>query len=92
MADLKIPAPLLRTVEKYFVESDRPRAFEILASYAQRFPNLKDLDRIRRDMVIVSEGDVDRLTRQAERDYRDVIMAAEYELRDGKIVKRAGID
>ncbi len=43
-------------------------------------------------MVIVSKGDLDKLARQAERDYRDVIMAAEYEVRDGKIVKRTNLD
>ena len=88
----RFPKALLQAVEKYFAESDRPKALEILASYAQRFSILKDLERVRIDMVIVAKGDLARLARQAERDYREVIMAAEYELRDGKIVKRTSLD
>jgi hypothetical protein len=92
MPETGIPTPLLKLVEKYFVESDRPQALQILASYAQRFPQLKDLERVRLDMVLVAKGDLAKLARQAERDYRDVIMAAEYELREGKIVKRTNSD
>ena len=92
MPETGIPTSLLKLVEKYFVEADRPQALAILASYAQRFAQLKDLERVRLDMVIVAKGDLAKLTRQAERDYRDVIMAAEYELRDGKIVKRTNFD
>jgi hypothetical protein len=88
MPDSEFPAPLLRLVEKHFAESDRQQALQVLASYAQRFSYLKDLERVRLDMVLVAKGDLAKLTRQAERDYRDVIMDAEYELRDGKIVKR----
>jgi hypothetical protein len=84
----KLPTALQLAVEKHFTESDWPKAVQILSSYAQRFPKLKDLERVRIDMVIVAKGDVAKLAREAERDYRDVIMAAEYELRDGKIVKR----
>jgi hypothetical protein len=86
------PSSLLKLVEKYFTEPDRPKAMAILTSYAQRFPQLKDLERVRLDMVIVAKGDLAKLARQAERDYRDVIMAAEYELREGKIVKRSNFD
>ena len=92
MPEPKFPAPLLKRVEKHFAESDRPQALQILASYAQRFPQLKDLERVRLDMVLVANGDLAKLTRQAERDYRDVIMEAEYELREGKIVKRTITD
>lgn len=92
MSDTEFPTPLRQLVEKHFVESDRPQAFAILASYAQRFAKLKDLERVRLDMVIVAKGDLAKLTRQAERDYRDVIMAAEYEVREGKIVKRTDTD
>jgi hypothetical protein len=88
MPETGIPTSLLKLVEKYFAESDRPKALLVLASYAQRFPQLKDLERVRLDMVLVAKGDLAKLTRQAERDYRDVIMEAEYELREGKIVKR----
>jgi hypothetical protein len=88
----EIPSSLLKLVEKYFAESDRPKAMAILTSYAQRFPQLKDLERVKLDMVIVAKGDLARLGRQAERDYRDVIMEAEYELRDGKIVKCTNYD
>ena len=86
------PSALLELVEKYFVDADRVRAVEILTSYKQRFSMLADLERVRRDMVIVSRGDLAKLTRLAERDYRDVIMEAEYELREGKIVRRAKLD
>jgi hypothetical protein len=88
MPDSEFPSPLLRLVEKHFAESDRQQALQVLASYAQRFSYLKELERVRLDMVLVAKGDLAKLTRQAERDYRDVIMDAEYELRDGKIVKR----
>ena len=86
------PRALQELVDKYFAESDRPRALEILDSYKERFAILKDLERVRRDMVIVSRGDIAKLTRAAERDYRDIIMEAEYELLNGKIVKRTNFD
>ena len=88
MPETQFPAPLQKLVEKSFAEQDRQQALQILASYAQRFSKLKDLERVRLDMVIVAKGDLAKLARQAERDYRDVIMDAEYEVRDGKIVKR----
>lgn len=92
MTDSTQPRTLSELVEKYFAESDRARAVEVLTTYKQRFATLKDLERVRRDMVIVSRGDLAKLTRTAERDYRDVIMEAEFELRDGKIVKRTNLD
>jgi hypothetical protein len=82
----------MQMVEKHFAEPDRAPALEILTSYAERFAWLKDLERVRIDMVLVAKGDLDKLTRQAEMDWRDIIMAAEYELRDGKLVKRASLD
>jgi hypothetical protein len=88
MPETQFPAPLLKLVEKSFAEQDRQQALQILESYAQRFSKLKDLERVRLDMVLVAKGDLAKLTRQAERDYRDVIMDAEYEVREGKIVKR----
>jgi hypothetical protein len=89
MPEPEFPTPLLKLVEKHFAESDRQQALQILASYAQRFSKLKDLERVRLDMVVVAKGDLAKLARQAERDYRDVIMDAEYEVREGKIVKRS---
>jgi hypothetical protein len=90
MSDL--PPALAASVAKFFQEADRQRAGEILVNYAERFAKLKDLERVRLDMVFVSKGNLEKLARQAERDYRDVIMAAEYELRDGKIVKRTSFE
>ena len=92
MTEKFFPVDLTVAVEKHFSEVDRPRAFEILADYAHRFAILKDLERVRVDMVIVSRGNVAKLARQAERDYRDVIMDAEYEIREGKVVRRAALD
>ncbi len=90
--DSLLPLRLKQAVEKHFRESDHAAALKILSDYSARFGFLKDLERVRFDMVIVSKGDLDKLARQAERDYRDVIMAAEYEVRDGKIVKRTNLD
>ncbi len=87
-----VPSRLSQMVEKHFAEPDRAPALEILASYAERFAWLKDLERVRIDMVLVAKGDLEKLAREAETDWRDIIMEAEYELRDGKIVRRASLD
>jgi hypothetical protein len=49
---------------------------------------LRCIEQAQRDMVLAAEGDLGELIRLSKMDYRDVIMEAEYQLRDGKIVRR----
>ena len=55
-------------------------ALAVLLTYGSS-PQDREVDRVRRDIVILAKGDLDQLRHYAERaaqDYRDILMWAEY--------------
>ncbi len=55
-------------------------ALAVLMTYGGS-PQDREVDRVRRDILILAKGDLDRLrhfTEAASQDYRDVLMWAEY--------------
>lgn len=77
-------------VAELFLPEERDRVRALLVQY--RMDNSsKGTERIHLNILSLSKGSVDKVAefvRLANTDYRDLIMAAEYELVDGKIVKR----
>jgi hypothetical protein len=70
---------LRRAVEHHFPPGTRQRALAILGAYGEQ-PHERELARVRFDLVALSRGDLPTLERwlvRAQRDYRDVLAAAE---------------
>jgi hypothetical protein len=88
MPDCKLPPAILELIESHFAEADRSQAIEIVEKNRARDGWLRCIEQAQRDMVLAAEGDLGELIRLSKMDYRDVIMEAEYQLRDGKIVRR----
>ncbi len=88
MADSTLPPAIFELIEKHFCERDRARAFEIVTAHRANNGWLKCVEQVQRDLILASQGDLEKLVELSQMDYRDVIMRAEYMLRDGKIVLR----
>ena len=68
-------------------------AARLLSGIIQTYPHLRDLHRVLHDIVFGADGDLVRfrkLVDLAQQDWRDLIMATEYALVDGKIVRKKG--
>lgn len=90
--DDRLPQEISKLIEKYFSEADRARAIEIVAANRSVCSWLKCVEQVQRDLILAADGDLDKLVRLSKMDYRDIIMAAEYELRDGKIVRKTTLE
>jgi hypothetical protein len=88
MTSNDLPPEILDLIHRHFSEADRSQAIGIVAEHRERFAWLKCIEQTQRDLVLAAEGDLSDLIRLSKMDYRDVIMEAEYQLRDGKIVRR----
>lgn len=83
-----LPADLLRYIERKFAKSDRGGAVTLLLSA----PSLEAvaMPRLQRCALVASDGSLERLmhyVNMLEVDYRDVIVAAECDTRDGELVQ-----
>lgn len=68
-------------------------ATRLLTAVMEVYPHLLDLHRVLHDVVYGADGNLEKLrklAKLAQSDYRDLIMATEYELVNGKIVKKEG--
>ena len=88
MSDSPLSPAIQELIDKHFSESDRAQATEIVIANRASCSWLKCVEQVQRDLVLAAEGDLGELIRLSKMDYRDVIMEAEYQLRDGKIVRR----
>ncbi len=82
-----------QAISAKFSPEDVPRVAELLLRYGHK-KHHPDCERIRRGILRISKtvADVERYVALADSDYRELIMHAEYELRDGKIRKRKDVD
>jgi len=84
-----IPADVLTWVAAHFRECDRETAIALLSHATDDFDNPVDA-RLIRCATLASAGDLDKLTNLVEElriDWRDVIMAGEYEHQAGELVQ-----
>jgi hypothetical protein len=88
MDEPTLPPEILKLIDDHFSESDRTKAIEIVTAHRRSLARLKCVEQAQRDLVLAAEGDLADLVRLSRMDYRDIIMEAEYQLRDGKIVRR----
>jgi len=76
-------------IEEIFPPADRPRIRELIGEFHWSLGPAFD-DRIHLDILEICGGKAERareLVELAKIDWRDLIMAAEYEVRDGKVVQ-----
>jgi hypothetical protein len=69
-----------RAVEHHFPPGTRQRALAIVGAYGEQ-PHERELERVRFDLVALSRGDLaalERLLVRAQRDYREIVAAAEH--------------
>jgi hypothetical protein len=81
---------VVKKVHEMFAPSEYEEVYALLRKY--RMGEHKDgTERIHLDILQLSSGSMEKVVQMvnlANTDYRDVIMAAEYEIKDGKYVKR----
>ncbi len=83
---------ILERIREIFPESERNAAKELLLRYQSASAELNE--RIYLDILRICEGKIDKLKQLvelAQTDYRDLIVAAEYDCVDGKYVLKAGL-
>jgi hypothetical protein len=83
-----LPADMLRYIERSFTEEDRASAVRLLL--CARTHEGAPEPRLQRCALVASNGSLERLMHYVsllEVDYRDVIVAAEYEARNGALVQ-----
>lgn len=86
---MKLPPDIERYVERCFAAVDRPRALRLIGE-AVVHDGKPAGPRLVRCALLKSAGDLGELRRSLEHlriDYRDVILAAEYERRGGEWVQ-----
>jgi hypothetical protein len=86
---MKLPDDVVRWVSSHCSESDQEKALVELSS-AVIHTGEPTNSRLLRCVVVSSGGDLARLSqqiRQLQEDWRDVIMAGEYELQEGRTVR-----
>ena len=84
-----MPDDVFRFVLREFPPGEEDEALSLLRS-AVTHTGEPAGDRLLRCAAVASHGNLERLTRQVDqlkRDYRDVIVAGEYESRGGKLVR-----
>ena len=87
IVDKELSEPVVERIYQLFKQSEYATVCSLLHQYGGR-----EKERIHLDILQLCEGKVERITKlieMANTDYRDVIVAAEYELRNGKLVKKA---
>jgi hypothetical protein len=85
----ELPDDLVRWVETHFAQEERDAALACLRAAITHTGEPAGA-RILRCAAVASNGDLERLRRQIEQlrhDFRDVIMAGEYSLRDKRLVR-----
>lgn len=89
-----IPADILAYIEVRFTPAERDEAIALIESAV--LPKAKPADdRCRRCALVASHGDMTRLAYGIERlrvDFRDVIVAGEYETVNGKLMRVRNLD
>jgi hypothetical protein len=86
---MKLPDDVVRWVSLHFSETDQEKALVQLCSAVIHTGERAD-PRLLRCVVVGSGGDLARLSQQIGQlqvDWRDVIMAGEYEFKEGKNVR-----
>jgi hypothetical protein len=88
MADSTLPPAILKLIRTHFSEADCVNAIDIVTAHRSGLAWLRCVEQAQRDLVLAAEGDLGELIRLSKMDYRDIIMEAEYMMREGKIVRR----
>lgn len=89
----ELPPEICHVLKRMFADEDLEETTRLLETIVETYPQLRDQRRVLHDVVFGANGDLAKFRKLAElaqKDWRDLIMAVEYELVDGKIVKRTG--
>jgi hypothetical protein len=84
-----LPDDITRRIDKWFAAPERPGALGLLSSAVIHDGKLAD-DRLRRCALVASKGSLEKLQYYVDLlkvDYRDVIVAGEYEVVRGKLAR-----